>query len=125
MTLFEKLAGKASALLNASDICSNNCIDGHCSGCGECCADLLPLTKGEIKRLPDPDEKVLVRLSHWRGVNIYLAFYDMERGWCDCGGYFDDETNNNGEPLAYETVGVNVTYWMSLPKLPEEEGYYV
>lgn len=41
MTLFKKLAGKASALLNASGICSNNCIDGHCSGCGECCADLL------------------------------------------------------------------------------------
>lgn len=53
MTLFEKLAGKASALLNASGICSNNCIDGHCSGCGECCADLLPLTKGEIKRLKE------------------------------------------------------------------------
>ena len=53
MTLFKKLAGKASALLNASGICSNNCIDGHCSGCGECCADLLPLTKGEIKRLRD------------------------------------------------------------------------
>lgn len=50
-TLFKELAGKASALLNASGICSNNCIDGHCSGCGECCADLLPLTKGEIKRL--------------------------------------------------------------------------
>lgn len=76
-------------------------------------------------RLPDTDEKVLVRLSHWRGVNIYLAFYDMERGWCDCGGYFDDGTNNNGETRAYETVGVNVTHWMSLPKLPEEEGYYV
>lgn len=42
MTLFKKLAGKASALLNASGIYSNNCIDGHCSGCGECCADLLP-----------------------------------------------------------------------------------
>lgn len=53
MTLFKKLAGKASALLNASGICSNNCIEGHCSGCGECCADLLPLTKGEIKRLRD------------------------------------------------------------------------
>lgn len=32
MTLFKKLAGKASALLNASCSCSNNCIDGHCSG---------------------------------------------------------------------------------------------
>lgn len=26
MTLFNKLAGKASALLNTSGICSNNCI---------------------------------------------------------------------------------------------------
>lgn len=76
-------------------------------------------------RLPDPYEKVLVRLDHWAGVDTYLAFYDTERGWCDCGGYFDDGTNNDGEPLTYETAGVNVTHWMSLPKLPEEEGYYV
>lgn len=76
-------------------------------------------------RLPDPYEKVLVRLDHWAGVDTYFAFYDTERGWCDCGGYFDDGTNNDGEPLTYETAGVNVTHWMSLPKLPEEEGYYV
>lgn len=76
-------------------------------------------------RLPDPYEKVFVRLDHWAGVDTYLAFYDTERGWCDCGGYFDDGTNNDGEPLTYETAGVNVTHWMSLPKLPEEEGYYV
>lgn len=76
-------------------------------------------------RLPDPYEKVLVRLDHWAGVDTYLAFYDPKRGWCDCGGYFEDGTNNDGEPLTYETVGVNVTHWMSLPKLPEDEGYYV
>ena len=76
-------------------------------------------------RLPDPYENVLVRLDHWAGVDTYLAFYDTERGWCDCGSYFDDGTNNDGEPLTYETAGVNVTHWMSLPKLPEEEGYYV
>lgn len=23
---------------------SNNCVDGHCIGCGECCTDLLPTT---------------------------------------------------------------------------------
>lgn len=40
MTLFNKLAGKASALLNASGICSNNCIDGHCSGADLSGADL-------------------------------------------------------------------------------------
>ena len=76
-------------------------------------------------RLPDPYEKVLVRLDHWAGVDTYLAFYDTERGWCDYGGYFDDGTNNDGEPLTYKTAGVNVTHWMSLPKFPEEEGYYV
>lgn len=76
-------------------------------------------------KLPDPYEKVFVRLDHWAGVNTYLAFYDTERGWCDYGGYFDDGTNNDGEPLTYETAGVNVTHWMSLPKLPEEEGYYL
>lgn len=75
--------------------------------------------------LPEPYEKVLVRLDHWSGVDTYLAFYDPKRGWCDCGGYFEDGTNNDGEPLTYETVGVNVTHWMSLPKLPEDEGYYV
>lgn len=61
MTLFNKLAGKASALLNASGICSNNCIDGHCSGCGECCADLLPLTKGVPKISDFGDENDLIR----------------------------------------------------------------
>lgn len=29
-----------------------NCtVNGQCSGCGECCSDLLPLTKKDIKRL--------------------------------------------------------------------------
>ena len=71
-------------------------------------------------RLPDPYEKVLVRLDHWAGVDTYLAFYDTERGWCDFGGYFDDGTNNDGEPLTYETAGVNVTHWMPLPEPPKE-----
>lgn len=30
---------------------SNNCIDGRCSNCGECCSDLLPLTDGEVSKL--------------------------------------------------------------------------
>ena len=30
---------------------SNNCIDGKCSNCGECCADLLPLTDGEVRKI--------------------------------------------------------------------------
>lgn len=31
----------------------NNCIDGKCSGCGECCVDLLPLTPAEISRIKE------------------------------------------------------------------------
>lgn len=30
---------------------ANNCIDGMCSGCGECCVDLLPVTPAEISRI--------------------------------------------------------------------------
>lgn len=71
-------------------------------------------------RLPNSYEKVFVRLDHWSGVDTYLAFYDPERGWCDCGGYFEDGTNNDGEPLTYETAGVNVTHWMPLPNPPDE-----
>ena len=26
-------------------------IDGHCSGCGSCCSDYLPLSQGEIERI--------------------------------------------------------------------------
>lgn len=28
-----------------------NCIDGKCSGCGECCTDLLPLSGQEVERI--------------------------------------------------------------------------
>lgn len=41
----------AEILLRADELYSHNCIDGKCSGCGECCADLLPLSDDEIKRL--------------------------------------------------------------------------
>ena len=36
---------------------SNNCVDGHCIGCGECCTDLLPTTRREIVRLRDYAKK--------------------------------------------------------------------
>ena len=31
------------------DFYSNHCVDGKCNHCGECCADLLPLTPGELE----------------------------------------------------------------------------
>lgn len=71
-------------------------------------------------RLPDFYEKVFVYLNHWSGEDVYFAFYNPDRGLCDCGGYFDDGTNNDGEPLRYETAGVNVTHWMPKPKPPED-----
>lgn len=33
------------------DCYSNKCVNGKCTNCGECCADLLPLTKGELEIL--------------------------------------------------------------------------
>lgn len=33
------------------DSYSNKCVEGECTHCGECCADLLPLTKGELEIL--------------------------------------------------------------------------
>lgn len=34
-----------------------NCIDGKCSGCGECCTDLLPLSEQEVKRIKEYAKK--------------------------------------------------------------------
>ncbi len=28
-----------------------HCVDGKCSGCGECCTDMLPLTDRELRRI--------------------------------------------------------------------------
>lgn len=33
------------------DTYKNFCINGKCSGCGECCVDLLPVTPAEIDRI--------------------------------------------------------------------------
>lgn len=30
---------------------ANHCVDDKCSNCGNCCVDLLPLTKNELERL--------------------------------------------------------------------------
>ena len=43
--------GDYHEILEACETYENHCIDGRCSGCGECCADLLPLTAEEVRRL--------------------------------------------------------------------------
>lgn len=37
--------------LPTDDAYSNKCVGGKCTHCGECCADMLPLTKGELEIL--------------------------------------------------------------------------
>lgn len=41
--------GKFTDIPKAEDRYSNHCVDGKCVHCGECCADLLPLTPGELE----------------------------------------------------------------------------
>ena len=38
-------------LPNQPETYGQNCIDGKCSGCGECCVDLLPVTPDEFHRI--------------------------------------------------------------------------
>lgn len=45
------------ALLDAGEQYENNCVNGRCSSCGQCCADLLPLSDAELDRLKKYAEK--------------------------------------------------------------------
>ena len=40
-----------SELQSPAEFYSNHCINGECTHCGECCADLLPLTPGELENI--------------------------------------------------------------------------
>lgn len=50
----------------------NNCKDGQCSNCGECCTDLLPLTIGELNRI-----KSYVKKHHLKE-NRHNIFWDKK-----------------------------------------------
>lgn len=45
--------GSIGALPRDFEMYSNHCVDGKCVGCGECCADLLPVTDAELRRLKE------------------------------------------------------------------------
>ena len=47
----------AADLVAAGEQYSNHCVNGKCSNCGECCADLLPVTPEEIRRIKAYVEK--------------------------------------------------------------------
>lgn len=45
--------GNVFALPKDAERYTSNCVNGSCSGCGECCTDLLPLSESELLRLRD------------------------------------------------------------------------
>lgn len=45
------------AVVEAGEQYQDNTADGKCSSCGECCADLLPLSDSEVERLRKYAEK--------------------------------------------------------------------
>lgn len=57
---------------------SNNCVDGHCIGCGECCTDLLPTTRREIVRLRDYAKKHQLK-EHRLPAGAALESVDLEQ----------------------------------------------
>ena len=41
----------------SADQYANHCVDGKCSGCGECCVDILTVTPAEIGRIKEYVQK--------------------------------------------------------------------
>ena len=54
---------------------NNRCINGKCSGCGECCTDFLPLTKHEIKVITEYLEKHPEIEEQYK--NLSKEFFDV------------------------------------------------
>lgn len=52
---------KVADLAKRPETYDNHCIDGKCSGCGECCVDLLPVTPAEINRIREYVQKHDIR----------------------------------------------------------------
>lgn len=61
---------------------SNNCVDGHCIGCGECCTDLLPTTRREIVRLRDYAKKHQLK-EHRLPAGAALESVDLTCPFCN------------------------------------------
>lgn len=53
--------------------------DGVCSGCGECCSDILPLTNKDIKRIQKYIDKHDIKLSPKRAdIDMTCPFLDIK-----------------------------------------------
>ena len=67
----------------------NSCVNGKCSGCGECCTDLLPLTDAELKRLKDYAKRHNLRENRhscfWdkNATDLTCPFLNKDTSKCD------------------------------------------
>lgn len=67
---------------------TNNTIAGKCSGCGDCCADLLPLSAEEVRRLKAYAEKHHLKAHtqkpfYMQGVDLTCPFRKQRESKCD------------------------------------------
>lgn len=69
---------------------SNNCINGNCSRCGNCCTPFLPMNKSEVNKVkeylkqhPEIEERALNN-KPVKGKDVYIrcCFYDAEEKSC-------------------------------------------
>jgi len=47
----ERVSFKEAIIESAKDMITDFTVDGECSNCGNCCTNLLPMSKEEIKRV--------------------------------------------------------------------------
>ncbi len=77
--------GKMSDLLKERDVTPHT-KDGKCSGCGECCTDILPLTKKEVSRIRDYIQRK--HIPEYRNVmlansyDLTCPFRNEDKGIC-------------------------------------------
>ncbi len=66
-----------------------NCINGHCSNCGECCTDMLPLTRAELQRLKEYAAKHHLKehrqapIWDWKALDLTCPFRNQQTKKCD------------------------------------------
>lgn len=68
-------------------ICSNNCRNGKCSCCGECCGNILPITKEEYQKIKEAIKKYNIQYDYHdfitkEGVHMLCPFLDMKTRKC-------------------------------------------
>lgn len=73
-----------------STSCTNYCINGSCSNCGNCCTELLPLTNEEVKLIKayvkekhiKPYSDIFFRYNDKESTNLMCPFRDFEEKKC-------------------------------------------